>query len=106
MGKAFASQPEARRITQIYRDSAKYDFAEIGVSFDLIFIDGSHTYEYVKNDTEKTLPLLAPGGVMLWHDCCAMGQNYGVYLYLCQHLQGKVKIIEGTTLACYINNQG
>ena len=105
VGKSFISQPAAKRITQIYCDSARYDFAEIGVFFDLIFIDGSHTYEYVKNDTEKTLPLLAPGAVMLWHDCCAMGQNYGVYQYLCQHLQSKVKIIEGMTLAYYINKQ-
>ena len=34
----------------------------------LAFIDGSQSYEYVKNDTEKVLPLMAPGGVVLWHD--------------------------------------
>jgi len=104
VGKAFFSKPEAGRITQILCDSAKYNYATIGVSFGLIFIDGSHTYEYVKNDTEKTMPFLAPSGVMLWHDCCAMGKNYGVYKYLSQHLKDKVNIIEGTTLAYYINS--
>ena len=33
-----------------------------------MFIDGSHSYDYVRNDTKKALEILAPGGVVLWHD--------------------------------------
>jgi len=37
--------------------------------FDLIFIDGSHTQEYVKNDTELALRLVQKNnGIILWHD--------------------------------------
>jgi len=36
--------------------------------FDFIFIDGDHTYEAVKQDLEDWLPLLEPGGTVIFHD--------------------------------------
>lgn len=36
---------------------------------DFVFVDGFHCYEYVKNDTEKGLEMLRPGGIIAWHDC-------------------------------------
>ena len=36
--------------------------------FDLIFIDGGHTYSVVKNDTEKSFKMLNKNGIILWHD--------------------------------------
>jgi tetratricopeptide (TPR) repeat protein len=35
---------------------------------ELIFIDGDHTYEGVKTDIINYYPLLAPGGIMIFHD--------------------------------------
>jgi predicted O-methyltransferase YrrM len=43
-------------------------------SFDLIFIDADHTYGAVKHDTGVMLPLLAPGGMMVWHDYANWGR--------------------------------
>ena len=37
-------------------------------SYDLIFIDANHTYEYVKKDFENYIKLLNPGGVLALHD--------------------------------------
>jgi hypothetical protein len=36
--------------------------------FDLIFVDGSHQFEHVVADSRLALELLAPGGVIVWHD--------------------------------------
>jgi hypothetical protein len=37
--------------------------------FDLVFIDGDHHYEMVKNDTEKVLRYLAhERTIVVWHD--------------------------------------
>ncbi len=44
-----------------------YDFAK-RFSFDLIFIDGDHSYEGVKKDIETYLCLLNLGGFVLLHD--------------------------------------
>ncbi|HVC16042.1 MAG TPA: class I SAM-dependent methyltransferase, partial [Rhodanobacter sp.] len=38
--------------------------------FDTVLVDGGHTSDVVANDTDKALPLLRSGGVMIWHDFC------------------------------------
>lgn len=38
-------------------------------SFDAIFIDGDHTYNFVKQDIELWYPKLKTGGIMFGHDC-------------------------------------
>src|SRR6185437_13459100 len=35
---------------------------------DLLFIDGDHTYEGVRRDWEMYSPLVAPGGLVVFHD--------------------------------------
>ncbi len=58
-----------RTITQLYGDTAKFDFEPYYSSCDFVFVDAAHTYEYVKNDSEIALKLLKNGsGVILWHD--------------------------------------
>jgi predicted O-methyltransferase YrrM len=37
--------------------------------FDLLFIDGAHSYEGVREDLGGFYPRLAPGGSLLLHDC-------------------------------------
>jgi hypothetical protein len=56
------------RVQQIYGDSGVFDFKNLNQSFDLAFIDGAHSYEYVKNDTIKLLPLMNRGGWLIWDD--------------------------------------
>jgi predicted O-methyltransferase YrrM len=42
--------------------------------YDLIFLDADHTYQAVKHDTEILLPLLAPTGLLVWHDYANWGR--------------------------------
>jgi ADP-heptose:LPS heptosyltransferase len=68
VGAAFQGEPECRNIVQHWGDTASWDFTAVsGASF--FFIDGSHTYEYVKNDTLKCLGVSAPVARFVWHDC-------------------------------------
>ncbi len=67
-GARFVSSPYASRITQLYGDSARFDFSPYRGAIDLVFVDASHAYEYVLTDSRNALELLRPGGIILWHD--------------------------------------
>lgn len=68
-GTRFRDTPYASKITQLWGDSATFDYADYHGRMDLVFVDGSHSYDYVKKDTETALKLLKPeGGIILWHD--------------------------------------
>ena len=56
------------KITQLYGDSAVFDFSPYFGNVDLMFVDGSHSYDYVLDDTEKAHQMVRPGGLILWHD--------------------------------------
>lgn len=54
-GERFIGHPAASKIRQVFGDSASFDFSEYSNSIDVAFIDGSHAYEYVLNDSEKVI---------------------------------------------------
>ena len=61
--------PCVKRIKQLYGDSASFDFSQWYGKIDFVFVDGAHTYEYTKNDSDIALKLLNPkGGIIVWHD--------------------------------------
>lgn len=70
---------------------------------DFVFIDGGHHFQIVKNDTEKSLSILKPGGIILWHDYSPNQQ--GVYNYLNQ-LSSSLSLLhlKGTSLVFYKKN--
>jgi len=55
-------------ITQLLGDSGSFDFSAYYGACSLIFVDGSHTYDYAKSDTLQAMQMVKPGGVILWHD--------------------------------------
>jgi hypothetical protein len=57
------------KIHQLYGDSGSFDFGPYLNSMNFVFVDGSHQYEYAKNDSDIALKLLENGkGVIVWHD--------------------------------------
>lgn len=68
VGRVFQTAAERTRIRQHFADTADWNFqAAAGATF--FFIDGSHTYEYCKSDSEKCFNLCRGRGVFVWHDC-------------------------------------
>lgn len=64
----YEETPVAHKVTQHFGDSAKFDETPYEGKVGLIFVDGAHSYSYVKSDSAKALRMVAPGGFVLWHD--------------------------------------
>jgi methyltransferase family protein len=64
----FDDRPEAAKITRLAGDSATFDFSPFHGKVDFFFIDGAHSYEYVRADTLNALECCRAGGVIAWHD--------------------------------------
>jgi hypothetical protein len=67
LGRQFHGHQLEARIRQVLSDSAQLEWSTLPQA-NLVFIDGNHSYEYVKSDTENALKILAPGGIIVWHD--------------------------------------
>jgi predicted O-methyltransferase YrrM len=58
----------AGRVAQLRGDSATFDWSPHLGRAGLVFVDGSHAYDYVRKDSDTAMRLVRPGGVVLWHD--------------------------------------
>jgi len=68
-GARFLDSPYAEKIEQRFGDLATYDFTHLEGQSDFVFVDGSHAYLYVKNETEVAWRLLGNrAGTIVWHD--------------------------------------
>lgn len=66
-------------VTVVEGDSRDFDFDTLGKKFDVIFIDGDHSYEGVYSDTLNAFQLLKDkNSVVVWHDC---GSTYEGFRY-------------------------
>jgi hypothetical protein len=104
----YSDTPVAPRVEQLFGDSKKLDETPFAGRCDLIFIDGSHAYSYVRSDTEKAMRMLAPGGIVLWHDYKGpRGDTTDVFSFLNQ-LSREIPLVhlEGTTLVAYRSSPG
>jgi hypothetical protein len=68
VNRRFLGTSVESRITQLYGDSAAFDYSPYEKSCDVVFVDGSHAYEYVKSDTDSALRIVKSGGWIIWHD--------------------------------------
>jgi len=96
VGREFRGIVGGDRIVQHFGDSATWDFGKAsGATF--FFIDGAHTYEYVKNDTTKCFEICPNGGTFLWHD--VDDRHPGVVRYLAELRE------EGKDIVRFANSQ-
>jgi predicted O-methyltransferase YrrM len=100
-GVRFRDTPEASRITRLVGDSAAFDFSPYRGTMDLIYIDASHSFSYVKSDTEAALAMLSPTGTIVWDDYTHYS---GIWAYLDDlgsAPRGPIYHLLGTRLALY-----
>ncbi len=101
-GRRYRGTPEAARITSLHGNSATFDFSEYLGTMDFVFVDASHAYRYVINDSLIALRLLKPaGGTIAWHD---YGRWDGVTRALNDLRSNRLEFaavvkVQGTTLA-------
>lgn len=98
VGCQFTNTPYAARIHQHFADSAKWDYASIGKT-QFFYIDGSHTYEYCKSDSEKCLATCEGGEMFVWHDCDNSHPGVVRFILEWRQLGRNIYRIYGTPLA-------
>jgi predicted O-methyltransferase YrrM len=98
-GTAFRNTSESARIRELQGDSATFDFTPYAGKIDMAFIDGSHSYSYVRSDTEAILKTLSPSGTIVWHDYPGYPAVYAYLNELGATLATKIYHINGTNIA-------
>ena len=88
-----------KKITCLFGDSATFDFSPYYGKVDFFFIDGAHSYEYVKSDTMNALECVKKGSVIAWHDFGRAGVN-GVSKWVSELAKShQIFVIPGGSLA-------
>jgi predicted O-methyltransferase YrrM len=73
--------PKSERVRQILINSKKWD-GVLDRKVQLAFIDADHSYQGVRNDTEKALVSLDSCACICWHDSLEGDFGYGTMPYL------------------------
>jgi predicted O-methyltransferase YrrM len=98
----YTGTPVERKIVQLFGDSRTLNVDPYKDQCDLVFVDGSHRYEFVVSDSWKALAMVRPGGLVLWHDYSGAYRNAEVYRAL-NELRRDIPLrhVRGTSLVCY-----
>lgn len=105
-GEAYRDTPlEARIERRVGYIAPELFAADPPGQYDFIFIDADHRYGAVKHDTETVLPLLAPGGWIVWHDYANWGffnGGCGVPEYLAELSKDRLVVhLSGSNMAMH-----
>jgi predicted O-methyltransferase YrrM len=100
-GEAFHDRPEADRISQLWGDSATFDYSPYLGKMDFVYVDGAHSYDYVKSDTAQALRLLSPHGTIAWDDYTTGPGVYEALVELAPTLDRPIYHLIDTRMAIY-----
>lgn len=99
-------------ITPLFGNSLTYDLKGLNKKFDVVFIDGNHEYNYVKNDTKKVFKrLLKESTFAVWFD---YGYNpekvrneilAGILDGIPEHFKDNLYHVSDTMCAIYLNKE-
>jgi predicted O-methyltransferase YrrM len=99
----FSNTVEEKKIELILSDSRDLSIERFKKKMDLIFIDGGHTYELIKNDSELAFQMISKNGIIFWHDYDPRKKSKRD---VCKYInkiskEKKIKRIKNTSLCFY-----
>ncbi len=102
----FSGSNVENKIKVIFQNSMEFDEKQYPNHFDLIFIDGGHTYSVVKNDSEKSFRMLNSNGIIFWHDYVPGKKSAKDVVKYINEISKNKKIfhLKNTSLCFYKNN--
>jgi len=80
VGGCYKASPFAERVRQVFRhpyEAMPAALADVAGSVDLVLVDGDHSYDGIRADTETALQIAAPSAVFLWHDFYLIPETLG-----------------------------
>ncbi len=89
------------KITQLLGDSAAFDYSTYEGSMNFVYVDGGHSYEYAMADSLTARRLLAPGGIIMWHDYPTYPGVWVCLEELSKKWPGKFRWVDGTALVTW-----
>lgn len=97
----FKHRPEEQRILFLEGDSAKFDFSPFQRTFDLVYVDGAHSYDYVAKDTESAFQIVNDSGAIVWDDYLPGWE--GLVRYLHERTDLDLYLVPGTRLVLWLS---
>ncbi len=64
-----------KNVKHIKQDSHTFDYTKFKEKFDLIFVDGDHSYTGVKIDTKNVFKVIHKNSMIVWHDAGKDNEN-------------------------------
>lgn len=71
----------------------------------MVFVDGSHAYDYVLSDTRAAMTIVDPGGLVVWHDYGIWEGVTNALDELEQRERFGLRNIRGTSLVIWKRNE-
>jgi Methyltransferase domain len=101
--RVFEGRQEAARIIQHEGDSAQFDYSALNEQFDLVYIDGSHSYEYVVKDSQAAFSIVSSRGAIVWDDYSRTWPD--IVRYLNERVDLKLYRVPETRLVAWFADQ-
>ena len=102
---------DKKNIKHLFGNSLNFDYKGLNKKFDLIFIDGNHTYDFVKNDTQNIFKhLIHDNTIVVWHDYAYNPEKIrpevfaGILDGIPKELQNNLYHVSNTMCAIYTKN--
>jgi hypothetical protein len=71
--------PSGVKLTIVEGDSRQTLMPHADRSFDMIYIDGNHDYEFVKNDADAAARMIKDDGILVFNDYMLIDHNHANY---------------------------